>query len=42
MPGAHEWILLLQIDSAKDFACWGDWGSLYFWITVDVPQTRGR
>ena len=32
MPGAHEWILLLQIDSAKDFACWGDWGSLYFWI----------
>ena len=32
MPGAHDWILLLQIDSAKDFACWGDWGSLYFWI----------
>ena len=41
MPGAHEWILLLQIDSAKDFACWGDWGSLYFWIKrSDLARRR--
>ena len=32
IPGAYDWMLLLQIDSAKGFACWGDWGSLYFWI----------
>jgi uncharacterized protein YwqG len=41
MPGAHDWILLLQIDSAKDFACWGDWGSLYFWIKrSDLAECR--
>ena len=32
MPGARDWMLLLQIDSANDFASWGDWGSLFFWI----------
>jgi uncharacterized protein YwqG len=41
MPGAHDWILLLQIDSAKDFACWGDWGTLYFWIKrSDLAKKR--
>ena len=41
MPGSHDWILLLQIDSAKDFACWGDWGSLYFWIKrSDLAEGR--
>jgi len=33
MPGAHDWLLLFQLDSNKEPAwMWGDWGKLYFWI----------
>lgn len=31
--GASEWRLLLQLDSDDNFgACWGDVGTLYFWL----------
>jgi len=34
MPGAHDWILLLQIDSDESLSkyYWGDAGTLYYWI----------
>ena len=41
MPGAHDWILLLQIDSENDWVYWGDAGSLYFWIKrSDLAERR--
>jgi len=37
MPGAHDWLLLLQVDSDSNVNgyCWGDAGTLYFWIQRD-------
>jgi uncharacterized protein YwqG len=34
MPGAHDWILLLQVDSDESLSdtSWGDAGMLYYWI----------
>lgn len=35
-PGAHDWQLLLQLDSEDGVGMmWGDVGRLYFWITRD-------
>jgi uncharacterized protein YwqG len=38
MPGAHDWILLLQVDSDVENLSdnyWGDAGMLYYWIKRD-------
>ncbi len=37
MPGAHDWILLLQVDSDENLSdhYWGDAGALYYWIKRD-------
>jgi uncharacterized protein YwqG len=37
MPGAHDWILLLQVDSDTSLSdnYWGDAGALYYWIKRD-------
>jgi uncharacterized protein YwqG len=36
MPGAHDWLLLFQLDSNKTPGwMWGDWGRVYFWIKSD-------
>jgi uncharacterized protein YwqG len=37
MPGAHDWRLLLQLDSDDRLnILWGDSGRLFFWITEDA------
>ncbi len=42
MPGAHDWRLLLQVDSDADHfdTYWGDNGSLFFWIHRDDLEAR--
>ena len=42
MPGAHDWRLLLQVDSDADLfdTYWGDNGRLFFWIHRDDLEAR--
>ena len=42
MPGAHDWRLLLQVDSDPSHfdTYWGDNGKLFFWIQRDDLEAR--
>jgi hypothetical protein len=40
LPRDTAWTMLLQLDSDRDLGwCWGDAGSLYFWIPTDDLAT---